>query len=186
MTLKTDERDVSLWRLELFDLGFGKGLFVLCFKNPTSMEGKNAPMQSEALLASSSAQLGMTVAQWIPDAEFPAAADTHTHTQTLPQLQGLRHNPRLVQTSETDTMRKRDITSSGAHSPTDLTSSQPGRRFGYFYVCPGSVTSPAYGSYGGAQHVVPAAALAGLAAISSQPHVSADLQRCSAVVAVPG
>lgn len=55
LTLKTKECEVNLRGLEM--LGFGFLLsFSLRFKNPTSTEEKNAPRQSEILLAPSSAQ----------------------------------------------------------------------------------------------------------------------------------
>lgn len=99
------------------------------------------------------AQLGMTVAQWIPDAEFPAVAHTQTHTHTIPQL---RHNPRLLRQRrlaawETETLQTPKLI------PPRLTSAQASQYSGYFQECVGGMMSPACGSHRGAQHRAPGA-----------------------------
>lgn len=79
LTLKTKECEVSLWGLEMQGFGF-LWSFSPRFKNPTSTEEKNEPMQSETLLASSSAQDDcdtMDSRCWI------SGSGSHTHTQLL-------------------------------------------------------------------------------------------------------
>jgi len=111
------------------------------------------------------AQIRMTVAQSVPDAEFPVVADTdtqtHTDTQKLPQLHWLRHNPR-------QTPRERQTLQLQCPFPMGLTSPQAGKCFGSFYARAGRMTSPDGGGGGGAR-------LTELSAVLCQPNVSTDL-----------
>lgn len=101
-------RDVGSWKFFLS---------LLCIlKIPQAWRKKNVPMQSWSSFGFqlSSGWLWhnrfqmLNFRQWL--------THTHTHTHTIPRLHRLRHYPRLLQTAETDSMRKGDITSSQTHS----------------------------------------------------------------------
>lgn len=106
LTPKTKECEVSLRGLEMLGFRFVFE-FALCFKNPTSIEGKTHPCSLKLFWLA--AQLRMTVAQSIPDAEFPAVA--HTHTQLLSSAAS------QTTTDSGDWQHERDITNSPTRSP---------------------------------------------------------------------